>query len=485
MFCFLIRFILTVLLLTPFQSFAFYGVQSTEAMLSFEATVDILWSPTSSAISQLPTLENLNLENGRTHNKAITLTQMQIQHLMGTFQSASFKTQFKVLGVLGEQANYDNKNYKQFNYKIKFTKVESGSATGRLLLSYQYSGKTVFDKRAFNNSDTTAVPLKLPLAPDLIYQQSTGLKNGVEFNYCTDENYNAEGDFWYFWDPQLAKCPLAKNNQGVLRINGKLKLLPNSVERYPDYKSLYGANGNGKILEISLLLGYVDEIPNNKIGHTKDTTYKNFIAITKSLKEMGFSESTDREHHKDNFRITSGGNEVRGANFLREFTSTIHAKTGQTVEVHIQILLADTAIDSKDNTFHFYLIPAFENSDVLIYDGHSGLGGNLDLASIPHVNFNPKKYQIFFFNGCSSYSYYNGMFFKAKQGTKYLDIVNSGLETSSDSTAPNALAFMNFILKGDLKSYKQALTDLEKSNGASNGTYLTSVSGEKDNTFKP
>ncbi len=77
------------------------------------------------------------------------------------------------------------------------------------------------------------------------------------------------------------------------------------------------------------------------------------------------------------------------------------------------------------------------------------------------------------------------MFFDAKGGTKSLDIVNAGLETSSDSTTRNVLAFMKYILQGDLASYEDILAKLEKSNGAENGTYLTGVVGEKNNRYKP
>jgi hypothetical protein len=478
----LIVFVVGLFLISN-QVFAFYGVNATEAMLTYQAIADVKWSD--KEISNLPQLETLNSESNRNHKKAIDLVESQIQHLMGTFQSASFKEEFGFPGVLGEQENYDSDDYKQTNYQIEFLKVEKGTSKGRLSIAYKFTGKSVFDLRAFKNSDRASVPLKLPLSPDLIYKQSMGKKGGEPFNYCTDPGYNDEGDFWYFWDPQQKKCPLADDNQKVLRITGELKLLPNSVERYPDYNALYGDNDNGKVLEISLLLGYVDDIPNNKIGHTKDTTYKNFKVITKELKDMGFTELTGKDHYKDNFKITSGGNETKGANFLREYASVIHTDDGRKVHVHVQVLLADTAIASRDNTFHYYLVPAFENADVLIYDGHSGLGGNLDLGSLPKVHFDLNKYQIFFFNGCSSYSYYNGMFFQAKHGSKNLDIVNSGLETSSDSTAPNALAFMKYIIRGDLKSYRRILTALEKSNGEDNGTYLTGVSGEDDNTYQP
>lgn len=457
---------------------AYYGVNSTEAWLTYKATADVLWKGK-------PTLQQLN-GAGAIHKRGIEAVEEQVQHLMGTFQSPSFIKEFKNhAGVLGEQANYVSEKYKQINFDITFTKVEPGTEKGRIKLSYKFKGKTVFDKRAFKNSDEALVPLKLPLSPDLIYSQSLDTKRGQPFNYCTDEHYNDEGDFWYFWDPQYDNCKLAEDDELVLRIDGKLKMIPNTDEKYPDYNKLYNDNGNKKTLKIAILLGYVDDITNHRSAHRKDTAYQSFLDINKTLKARGFTMLDDKEHKKDSFRMSINGNQSKGANFLREFVSTIKTDTNKEVDVTIQVLLADTSLGSTDNTFRHYLVPAFEKSDVLIYDGHSGLGGNLNLKYLPKIKFNQNKYQIFFFNGCSSYSYYNGMFFDAKGGTKNLDIVNAGLETSSDSSARNVLSFMQYIIQGDLASYEQILKKLEKSNGAENGTYLTGVMGETNNRYKP
>lgn len=459
---------------------AYFGVKSTEAWLTYKATADVIWD------KGIPTVESLN-KPGAKQNRAIQLVGEQIQFLMGTFQSPSFIKEFKNhAGVLGEQVNYVTPKYKQINYIIKFTDVKPGTEAGRIKLSYSFKGKTVFDIRAFKNSDEVAVPLKLPLSPDLIYAQSLDEKKGQPFNYCTDEHYNDEGDFWYFWDPQYDKCKLAEDDKLVLRISGKLKMIPNTNEKYPNYKKLYGDNGNKNVLRISLLLGYIDDIDNNRTVHKKDTAYQTFLDIEKKMIEgYKFTMLEDKEHKKDGFRISINGNQSKGANFLREYVGKRKTDLGNEVEVRVQVLLADTAIGSTDRTFHHYLIPALAEADVLIYDGHSGLGGNLSLDNLDKVHFNQEKYQLFFFNGCSTYSYFNGMYFKAKNGATNLDIVNAGIETSSDSSARNAIAFMSFILQGDLASYEQILKRLERSNGADNGTYLTGVMGENGNRYKP
>jgi hypothetical protein len=135
-------------------------------------------------------------------------------------------------------------------------------------------------------------------------------------------------------------------------------------------------------------------------------------------------------------------------------------------------------------TFHRYLVPALEEADVLVYDGHSGLGGNLDLATLPTIRFNPDKYQIFFFNGCSSYPYFNGNFIEAKGGTEMLDVITSGLPTFTHTAGPNMVAFLDNFLEGKTQSYQTILSELERSNGDEE-SYLTGVNGDEDNDWRP
>ena len=73
----------------------------------------------------------------------------------------------------------------------------------------------------------------------------------------------------------------------------------------------------------------------------------------------------------------------------------------------------------------------------MVYDGHSGLGGHLDLESIEEthgfkISMPKKQHQIFFFNSCSSYTYYNLSYLERKGGAEYLDIMVNGLATAFD-----------------------------------------------------
>lgn len=424
---------------------AYYGNSATEAMLTYVATIEV--------------------KKGSTPAQVDEKIQEQISHLMGTFQSESFSAAVKNPGVLGEDFN------------VKVIRHENSPTPGYVYYHYSFKGKTVFKKTAFRGeAETKKIPIKLPLAPDKIYE--LGVVRGK--NLCTDEHYNSEGDFWYFWDPDMPGCPLKGNHHDVVRVDGTLTKLPNTKISYPEYDRLYGKNGNKSDLDVSVFLGYIDEEARPGKPNRKDDA---FLAMQDFEKYL-LGEKYKLALTQDAFRVTDANNEKKGANFYRIYEKEVDGLLGKTMKVKVKILLADTGINAKDPTFHKYLVPALEKSDIVVYDGHSGLGGNLHLDYLPPVKFSKTKYQIFFFNGCSSYPYYNGMFMKAKGRSGSLDILTAGLPTLSSTTSPNLQAFLDGFLSGKILSYQKILKDLDKSNGEE-GTYLFGVSGDQDNKFKP
>ena len=67
-----------------------------------------------------------------------------------------------------------------------------------------------------------------------------------------------------------------------------------------------------------------------------------------------------------------------------------------------------------------------KTADIIEYEGHSGLGANLSLKKLEIKRLSKKKYQLYFFNACSTYKYFNNEYLKAKGGSKNLDIILSG-----------------------------------------------------------
>ncbi|MBI2608092.1 MAG: hypothetical protein HYW47_00645 [Deltaproteobacteria bacterium] len=466
-----------ILCLIPFLSHSYYGLRSTEATLTFSTVLEALASD----------INFLKLNEGDRH-ETLPIIEQQLDYLVGAFQSESFYKEFGYKGVLGEN----------HHYKVTFKKIENTSDPQRKKIHYDFEGTVVFDKEAFGGKSykraIRKVPIKLPLEPDKIYDLSFSKK----FNPCTDREYNSKEDFWYFWDPDLPQCRLKKDNINVVRTQGRLKRKKSTKLSYPEYDKLYSDNGNGETLDIALFFGYMDDVDVHNFENSKrvkrrkkDDAYKAYRTIIKELQSRGFKKIVEKEL----FRVYRDGNRdgknsfAQGLNFLTQLEKTSTSKLKTPLNIRIQILLTDTSIESKDYTFHYYVKPAFENADIILYDGHSGLGGNLDLTSrdFQDIQFNKDKYQIYFFNGCSTYPYFKGQFFTKKGGTHNLEIITSGLPTYSTTSVPNTFAFLDYFLEGKTRSYQKILQNLTQSNFEEEEDliYLMGVNGDEDNIWKP
>lgn len=503
-------------ILWGFSAHAYFGVKSTEARLTFKAVADIKFE-TPAPTTHVTLLNDIHTKDFHSSRRAL---RVQISHLMGTFQSDSFVLDMDCLTKhsdshpcrkqMGHQmspqtgedhespvaAKRQIKGVLGERHEIKFTKVDPGSERGRYRVEYEFDGVVVFKKEVFKAASTfLKVPVRLPYAPDKAYVDS--IINGV--SSCTGKEHDSEGDFFYFWDPLRNGCSLKKDSQ-YISVLGKIEEIENTgrvnckEDTYPEYDLLYGLNDPKKnTLEIAVLIGYIDELSNVKWPHRKDDGMLAFQSLEKYL---GKSFNISKFNGGDPFRLDIDGRlwgktEGRAINFKHTYEKKKVQIQGtkKTINIKVTVLLADTDIMSKDHTFYHHWKDALANADIIYYDGHSGLGGNLDLANFEgikeEIKMNKEKYQIIFFNGCSSYPYFKGMYHRAKEGTKFLDIITSGLPTFSDTSNTNAKAFLTNFIMGETNSWQKIMLDIEASNKKDSGSYLVGVSGDEDNVFRP
>lgn len=123
---------------------------------------------------------------------------------------------------------------------------------------------------------------------------------------------------------------------------------------------------------------------------------------------------------------------------------------------------------------------AVKRGDVVTYNGHSYIGyGPLDPDNFSERSFT-SGYQIFWFDSCVSYNYYDKDFFTLKPGgSQNLEIIANGLEAPEYESGAAQGAFVAKFLDGSMPSYQTLL-------GAAKATdSLRVVDGEGDNRFDP
>jgi hypothetical protein len=361
---------------------------------------------------------------------------LQVQHMYGVF---TMHPDFE-----------NNPGIPSGDYRTKILGAEKVPNEPYVKVSYEYSDIAVFAKSLFSGG-IRQISFVLPKDPVTIYGK--GMSAGV--NKCTDEHYNSEGDFWYFWNPYQEGCPIKGSE--LVKVRADVSPMNSTTGTYPDYKALYGDNGNGEVFEIAFLVGVDENFRNGDMGKQ---TFKDAFA---ALKEAGFTVTVDEPRRK-RLSLRAGDRRTSLVMYLAEPGSA---------------------------EFEKLAVQGMKNSDVFLYDGHSGLGGYLDPTQLAGgaLSLPVDKYQIFAFHGCSTYAYYNSGYFKLKKtssdpkGTKNLDIITTGIGAAFEVGAKSDVALITDLAGGERPSWQTIIDNIHAAEGDSSA--LTHVNGDEDNPRKP
>ncbi len=421
-------------LLTSSLGHAYTGYKSSEAALSFDAFVDADQKP--------------NAQEAR------DLVTDHVQYLFGPMMLS--KTMAAPKG----------------DEKTSVTRIEGSR------VFYHYTGTLVMQ-----TGPRTSYIVILPNNPHALFVKTD---KPAGLNPCTDDHYQSEGDFWYFWSPSRPGCSkLIKEGDDYQVIEATLTRIPNVTHSRPEYERLPNKMGD---IKISFLMGMDDgySSPNpitSEGRRNDDLNAVNYRKIRKKLIDLGF---VSRVLTHDEIRKVVKA-DVRPLPYVEQLVQTYNGNRAN--RIVIDLFFGRTQINEASKGFHYYLKDGIEKSSVLMYDGHSGLGGNLflpDLEAELKKRFVPKKeqYQIYYFNSCSSYAYYNKMFFGRKKsasspnGTKDLDIVTTGLEAPFEGSVEVDVDFITSVHRwaklGTVTGYAELIRRLENDD-------LAGVNGDEDN----
>jgi len=355
-------------------------------------------------------------------------------------------------------------------------KLEEGVWQAR----YKYSGTVVLKVPSQNELPPT-YNIILPVNPDTIYEAGTvTTKSGKEKFPCTDEHYDGEGDFWYFWNPKQEGCPLVEGEDYV-KLAAKVKPYKNTRITYPEYARL--VNDKGEIT-VTIFVGMDNPETSDKNPYqSKDENAPNYISLVEYLNKKEYVG-----HRWTRKEIDAVAPKVGPYPFVEEFV-----KSYENATLRIRLFFGESGVEERSSAFHHFFKDSLENDSIMIYDGHSGLGGHLDILAIEAqetiaLKLPKEKYQMYFFNSCSSYSYYNRSYFARKatdedpRGTKNLDILTNGLATyfavMHDTDLELIRAVESWAGGKASVSYQALAKKIDSGN-------LFGVNGDEDNPKKP
>lgn len=355
-------------------------------------------------------------------------------------------------------------------------KVDWNSARierGRVLIPYQYNGIWIVDKN-LGGQFSLPVPFN---KRDLF---TANWKN------CTDSapDHQTEWFYWYFWDPARFGCEHREGNE-FQTVNVKLGAETiNQAATFPEYEKMFRSSGVENKMQLTFAFGYVQdpEVPNPETDF--DQGIFEYRSFTEHLRQMrGFVESPILQNE---YRGSRNGDTVIGHRFQgriqdKEFVINVVAAAG----IDQMELFAKSFAHDHDSFFGWF--------------GHSRVGSGFDaerfgqmLLSDPGYYSVTANYQMVYWGGCNSYSYYTLPFFEFKarvaggadpKGTKGLDIIANGLPSYFMLNADNASIVLGRLLNWQQKpSYQSIVDELEARAHQVGINVLVAVLGDEDNT---
>ena len=337
-----------------------------------------------------------------------------------------------------------------------------------LRIDYTYTDIVDFEQ-SYLDQDIKTAKIPLPENPSTIYLDSWPDRVEKGPNFCTDPDYQSLGDFWYFWSPDRPDCP-ASFKDHLIYADATFKRLPNTTTTYPEYDRL----GTPDLLKI-----YMAQGPFANVKDPKDIGNGIYQTEMQYFKTMGFKEDPKSDANHKLLVLTQDN--------------------GRRVELHTAFLNITHRLDTKGE-FTDFVKEGLTEGDIFIYNGHSGLGGTLPVSRFGTAKNPlqlPSKYQIFFFDGCSTFAYYNSSYFALKksasdpQGTKNLEIITTGLEALFQFNPSVSYKLVWHALNSDQPHTWQAviddLTKTVKDSNFSMAKYSPHyhVNGDEDNPTTP
>lgn len=365
------------------------------------------------------------------------------------------------------------------SYKYKTKPKITGFELSSGQVQFEYSDLAVLWK---SQSRELEIYLPKDLIPygsivDAFYQRSLNPqgRDAREQNPCMDSyGYYLELDhFWYFWNPRLSKCPLGRkqeNGEYAHIFSSRAAIHPRkqaTEPRYPDYPRL---RQNGGPITISIVYGAdLDENGQKPPEDNPDVNAKSYQEVAEHLEDQGFTRKRLNSAELQSFCAKAGEspNQVVDTFIRKDKDSGI--------ELMVKMLWGTTTIKPYSQLFACFVNEAFAKSSVFIYNAHSNLGNsvysdNLRLMSDLPILVNRDIYQLYVFNSCSSYRYYNEDYFVAKrsasdpEGTKNLQVItNAGPGNFSFMTQSTTNIIDPIVLwskQNKWTSYQEILTKI-------------------------
>lgn len=336
--------------------------------------------------------------------------------------------------------------------------VETPAAGGKKSIKYTAQLPVAWPKTG------NAIPTSydLPLPKDITALEAFNAKYDGK---CGANEYGQE-EFWHDFNPKAEGCVLA--DADVTRSRATVKpFAGETTGKYPEYDQMWQDGELDVVAVFGLISGSTDSESDPGVGE-----YKRFVSGSQGLLTGG--------------KVTTN---TKSASVLRDTTITGKVTIGgQQRPVKIDVLLV-YEMQSVGTDFDTRYDPISAKADLIMYDGHAGLGKNVN-ALARKGKVTAGKYQLVLLNGCQTFAYIDTTMNDRRTaangaatdpaGTKFMDVIGNALPGYTNNLTNMSMSLVRASIKSDAapKTFNDLMSEMPEE-------HLVVVFGEEDNRFHP
>ena len=338
----------------------------------------------------------------------------------------------------------------------------------KVLLRYRYQGTWIIHK---NLARQESFELPVPYSTRSVMSR--------RWKACTDTDPgNQTPDiFWYFWDPARDGCD-HRDGQHYQTVQVQVgDETPNTASTRPEYDRLIRVDSQTgeKHLSMTFAFGYAEDPKQPNPDRDRDegvVEYRKFLRFMR----QAWPGASERKILQGEYLTATQKNLAIG----RQFTGI---RSG--INVSVKVVVAA----GVDPMVLFAKSFAEEHDGLFSWMGHSNLGEGFDSDYLEYIveensdtHSITDQYQVIYWGGCNSYSYYVDPFFRLKGGTKNLDIIANGLPSYFTVNATNSEVVFNAFFHWQRRTtYQTIVNRLEEQMAEWGDDVLVVVLGDEDN----
>lgn len=342
----------------------------------------------------------------------------------------------------------------------RVTDVQTSAVSGGTRVTYHASLPVAWGQRT-----------DIPSVFELVLPRTVGARALQTFTDryktpCTLPGHTvAVNNFWYHFRPAIETCQLADDD--VVRTFADVSVSTvNTNGRYPEYHRIW----EDDVLKVVAVFGRETR------GATANTDpgISAYNTLARTLRDdlYTYYPLTTPETIPDEPGVA-----------IPEIEISAVFPDGRAIEVTLilvdEVRTAGAAFDRR----YAELTP---DADLIVYNGHAGLGTNVD-AFAQKGAWRAGQYAIVFLNGCDTYTYFDRTLIDRHRavnpddpnGTRYLDVVNNAMPAYFSQFSRATMALIDGLLSYDLpRTYQQMFAQMDR-------RQVVLVSGEQDNEYVP